>query len=118
MTIELMNQAIAEWRGYSFCRSEQSGGAEEWHDPDGEVVFNLLNYAGDLNAMHEAESQLVKDDDTCHLYVIHLESVVQSWMLANEKQCLFGDLWFWTNRATAAQRAEALLRTIGKWEDK
>ncbi|MCX8511180.1 MAG: hypothetical protein ORN83_05425 [Chthoniobacteraceae bacterium] len=57
------------------------------------------DYCNDLNAMHEAEWSLTDD---------------QLWRMArnierNDEQ--------WYFRATARQRAEAFLRTLGKWEE-
>jgi hypothetical protein len=57
------------------------------------------DYCTDLNAMHEAEESLTDD---------------QLWRMArnierNDEQ--------WYFRATARQRAEAFLRTLGKWEE-
>ena len=57
-----------------------------------------FNYCTDLNAMHEAEKTLRGGEwDT---YVD-----------------LLADTWIQVAHATARQRAEAFLRTLGKWED-
>ena len=56
------------------------------------------DYCNDLNAMHEAEKEILKID---YIYQWHL----------SETQC-FKD-W----HATARQRAEALLKTLCKWEE-
>jgi hypothetical protein len=64
-------------------------------------LSTIPNYHGDFNAMHEAEIQL---------------SIDQKVDMEHELIKLTGStflLW----RATAAQRAEAFLRTIGQWED-
>jgi hypothetical protein len=60
----------------------------------------------DLNAMHEAEKVLTA---ICEInaYITHLGTV-----LGRGDKTLFE-----FTHATAAQRAEAFLRTIGKWED-
>jgi hypothetical protein len=60
----------------------------------------LPDYLNDLNAMHEAEKVLT-DSDQKHKYA-SLLGRHDYWLLIH---------------ATAAQRAEAFLRTIGKWED-
>jgi hypothetical protein len=58
------------------------------------------NYCSDLNAMHEAEESLKgKQFGT---YGIALNDIDGS---------------LWGIRATARQRAEAFLRTLGKWEE-
>lgn len=59
----------------------------------------LPNYTTDLNAMHEAEKTLTPIQATT--YFVMLDELL-------EDRVVF---------ATAAQRAEAFLRTIGKWED-
>jgi hypothetical protein len=65
---------------------------EEWALP-------LPDYLNDLNAMHEAEKTL--SDDNLKSY--------RGWLVV----VCNGEHW----RATAAQRAEAFLRTIDKWEE-
>ena len=66
----------------------------------GELVF-VPDYLNDLNAMHEAEKVLILDCEWAN-YLDHLLVIVAEGSLVH---------------ATAAQRAEAFLRTIGKWED-
>ena len=73
----------------------------------GELVF-IPDYLNDLNAMHEAEKVLSRGEHYYQtggfgLYVENLGLV----------RC--GRLHL--IEATAAERAEAFLRTIGKWED-
>ena len=58
------------------------------------------NYCNDLNAMHEAEKVISKEqiDNYCDLL----------WPK--------GYGWFYAIHTTARQRAEAFLRTLGKWD--
>ena len=66
------------------------------------VTHNSIpDYLGDLNAMHEAEEVLTSEQVTS--YVDFLE-------LMNER-------WSTPAFATAAQRAEAFLRTLGLWTE-
>jgi hypothetical protein len=58
-------------------------------------------YDSDLNAMAEAEMHIIQAGSTYTHYVSELQRLTEH----NE--------W----RATASQRAEAFLRTIGKWKD-
>lgn len=58
----------------------------------------MPDYLNDLNEMHTAEKVLT--DEQAHRYEMHL---VESFT--------------YPTMATAAQRAEAFLRTLGKWED-
>jgi hypothetical protein len=75
---------------------------EKWcMDPKGVLRFNhhRPDYLNDLNAMHEAEKTLDYND---------LNDMEKSVSFH------FGVTPF---HATASQRAEAFLRTIGKWEE-
>ena len=87
-------------------------------DPDGlprttvcADALNLLpDYLHDLNAMHEAEKVLNKEkggDYAATLFDISLEGLIPT--KRDE------DAWFFHVRATATQRAEAFLRTLGLW---
>lgn len=63
-------------------------------------VSNLPNYLNDLNAIHEAWSMLNKADKG--QFITELFRVTQAGLSE-------------VYNATASQRAEAFLRTIGKW---
>lgn len=82
-------------------------------ETDGVVIPDYLN---DLNAMHEAEKTL--DDDQRVEYVRRLTDC--DFVEPEELDMLIEhsdrDLWQ-SAHATAAKRAEAFLKTIGKWED-
>jgi hypothetical protein len=107
MTDQQINQRIAEACGWTDIHD--SG---PWHyhtlwgyppikpGQGGNAYKYLPNYCGDLNAMHEAESTLNED---------------QLWQMAREIEKNWEDQWYF--RATAHQRAEAFLRTLGKWEE-
>jgi len=70
----------------------------DWSRSDGIGV--LPDYLNDLNAMHEAEKALDGMDQLTYLAKLHEGNHYCSWA----GTC-----------ATAAQRAEAFLKTIGKW---
>jgi hypothetical protein len=79
----------------------------------------LPDYLHDLNAMHEAALNL--GPDLGSEYAVRLRAIVHAdatpEMLRSDSMTKWcSDLYFY--EATAAQRAEALLRTIGKWETK
>lgn len=103
MTPEQINKAIAEHLGW-FLHEDKFGGPTYWAiKKDG--FINIYpsgnpNYYGDLNAMHEAEETLTEVDQWI-LYQCHLAEGQTKFIV----------------HATAAQRAEAFLRTIGKWQD-
>lgn len=103
MTDQQINAAIAEALGW-----EQKGNT--WLTPSGTPVFatDVPNYCNDLNAMHEAEKVLAPKNwnnfkknwwDYCKL--------LREGNDASE-----------AIHANARQRAEAFLRTLGKWEEK
>ena len=75
-------------RGYT-----PTPGAHKKHLPD---------YLNDLNAMHEVEASLFGRND---------------WSACKYERLLTRMTSSWAWHATAAQRAEAFLRTIGKWEE-
>jgi hypothetical protein len=101
MTDEQINQAIAEACG--IVGKNEYGPL--YQTPDGWVV-DCPQFATDLNAMHEAEKVLAP----------------KNWNRFSEKwwdyyhHLLDGDVHK-TIHATARQRAEAFLRTLGKWEE-
>jgi hypothetical protein len=80
--------------------AEACGWKTEYRDAVSSVTA-LPDYLNDLNAMHDAEKVLTSEQVTSYVY--SLESM-------NER-------WSTPAFATAAQRAEAFLRTIGKWEE-
>jgi hypothetical protein len=93
-------------------------------DPEGAAyrtnfgeLEHLPDYLNDLNAMHEAEKVLTdeqffdwsKDKHTDMSYNGHLFRIVDR-ATTPARPCRY-------HSASAAQRAEAFLRTIGKWEE-
>lgn len=76
-------------------------GNDEWQQE------KLPNYLNDLNAMHEAEKVLTPDYQT----VLYLDNL--GWVCRRDGPEV---PWLECPFATATQRAEAFLRTIGKWE--
>ena len=70
------------------------------------VVRVCPDYLNDLNAMHEAEKVLCDSPKRKHTYL--------QWLGCEDD---YTSTVFLCVAATAAQRAEAFLRTIGKWEE-
>jgi hypothetical protein len=95
MTDEQINQRIAEACGWRWDQGYR------WKDSSGLSAFawDIPDYCTDLNEMHEAEEFL-----SGNLWIGYVND------LANIEGNLFGI------RATARQRAEAFLRTLGKWD--
>jgi hypothetical protein len=67
------------------------------------------DYLNDLNAMHEAEKVLTPDRQ--EYFVCVLDRMLHGGRASDLSE------QFLSLHATAAQRAEAFLRTIGKWEE-
>ena len=114
MTDEQINAEIAEACGWKLKGSpEHQNATDGWQfghtfaiKPSGEVASHnsIPNYCGDLNAMHEAEKVLT--DEQCVFVRMHLRERLESHAASR---------YIW--HATARQRAEAFLRTLGKWEE-
>ena len=113
MKPEQQRIAIAEacgWKGWycTKCKKQVPPGQvayDEHHsDPDdscGGLCESSPDYLNDLNAMHDAEKVLNEKQ----------EDIMNSTLW----DIMDGRKYLW--HATASQRAEAFLRTIGKWKE-
>ena len=112
-----INQAIAESVGFTSIRMSALW---EFTDPpeDHQVLCGLnkdgksraiANYCNDLNAIQEAEKTIFGSSNAWEDFTINLICVLKasSMVELDVMVCLL--------QATARQRAEAYLRTIGKW---
>ena len=88
MTPEQQRVAIAEACG--------------WLKVHGHSVAGIPDYLNDLNAMHEAEKTLT--DKAHEEFRLNLYDLIR-----DDSRLIVS--------STASQRAEAFLRTIGKWEE-
>lgn len=81
---------------------------------EGDVIcFNdLPDYLNDLNAMHEAILSQVGTAGFVERFNSELMAIVQR---DQKRHIESAHLIFWIGNATASQRAEAFLHTIGKW---
>ena len=108
MTDDEINSAIADacgWKAHDHpeCMAKKEGWImpERWiMRPDGELVFHhcIPNYCNDLNAMHEVEKTILKNRNLWTNYFYALGATI-AW------------------HTTARQRAEAFLRTLGRWRE-
>ena len=96
MTDQQINAAIADECGWTGVNAAHRSGKAPRADYVG-VEF-IPDYSTDLNAMHEAEKTLTAKQ--FEDYLMEFFDVIHEPMLA-----------------TARQRAEAFLRTLGKWEE-
>jgi hypothetical protein len=103
MNEEQQRIAIAEACGWRQISDWKSAGINGQHptEPWTEVIPDYLN---DLNAMHEAEKTLSPKDKREYAYQLNGGYYTSGL-----------DDTFDIVHATAAQRAEAFLRTIDKW---
>lgn len=101
-----INIAIAEACGLLGPWTEQvtSCGCDGQWDLFNSDKVRLPDCCNDLNAMHEAE-KILKDNKN--------QRVWDSYILFLDESLGSGD----KIHATASQRAEAFLRTIGKWKE-
>ncbi len=91
--------AIAEacgWKRHTDVHSGKYSANDVWQTPDRRWSASCPDYLTDLNAMHEAENARITTAQLEEDYYFELKR---------------------NFRATAAQRAEAYLRTLGKWEE-
>ena len=111
MSEEEINIAIAEYRGWQILEPEVHR-AITYHwaiEPDGSKSI-LPDCCNDLNLMREAERLL--DDDQWLEYMLNLQDVLQrdpnrgKWIVCQDNM-----------HSTAAQRAKAFVKTIGKWKE-
>ena len=107
MTPEAQRIAIAEACGWTEI-SDWEGGMNGKHptEPWGDFIPDYLN---DLNAMHEAWQTLTPSQKTC------FESELYSIVIGQAEYNRNDDSPYITN-ATAAQRAEAFLKTLNLWK--
>lgn len=87
-----------------------------FYDPEGgHIVPNdVPNYSGDLNAIAEARRALLTTHDLEEQFTGELHKIVLREVMDIEIPS------HWAYRlieSTAAQQCEALLRTVGKWEE-
>lgn len=129
MTANEINQAIAEACGWTVGKPymSHSGWQRDFGKPPFEIdstwagepppmegcrinYDNCPNYVGSLDTMHDAWHTFGYDQRNTFEY--ELDRIVNAPFLANETVTVCPP----TN-ATAAQRAEAFLRTVSKWKD-
>ena len=103
MTDEQINQRIAEACGWGWFQEIWTGELLGKPIREQGPLRSIPDYCNDLNAMHEAEKVLA--DNQFMRYSRWIESFMQS---PHYRSYL---------SATARHRAEAFLRTLGKWEE-
>lgn len=129
-----MNVATAEWCGWKWWRCEELKttsfhpesavvvGAYKWTEiPRPEnwrtIAYYGPKYASDLNAMHEVEKGLESPEYRGNEYAAHVEGILERDILKIDPDCVPDVVGFEMIHASARQRDEALLRTVGLWRD-
>ncbi len=114
MSPEAQRIAIARACGWKENQSQGWGRPNVYDDDDPLVYWHthqLPNYLNDLNAMHEAEKAL-PTDDLIRRYVDELFHIAGG----GNGAIRFHGRWAMAT-ATAAQKAEAFLKTLDLWKD-
>lgn len=112
MNKEKQRIAIAESNGWYMC-----GTCAAWVNPvtnqceSSDIANCAPDYLNDLNAMHEAEKTLKDEYADMYPYELCKAVGVDPDELPIQSELLM------VLHATAAQRAEAFLKTLSKWED-
>jgi hypothetical protein len=104
MTPEAQRLAIAEACGFSCFPLNAAWGKGLCERVDG-TPTHVPDYLTDLNAMYEAEKVLTAEQ--ARAYDKELQKI-------GFRRRLAGAFWLW--HFTADWKAEAFLRTIGRWE--
>lgn len=104
---------LPKWDNELYARYRQIDPSAALDQP--EILCNHLgvpDYLHDLNAMFAAESGIVPAER--NKYMLALWGVVSN---PSKNPKLEPENWWKFLHASASQRAEAFLRTIGKWKD-
>jgi hypothetical protein len=117
MTPNEQNKAIAKYCSWTHHEStSETGDVDIWMNGPFSR-YSPPDYHSDLNAMHEAErklshEQLERYDK--YLFKLQLENH-NKWISGSKHEIYSAEKWIF--HATSQQRAEAFLRTIGKWKE-
>jgi hypothetical protein len=104
MTDKQINKAVVVLRGWRFVEDNPYY-EPYWEDPKGNMLSAYLdwfpNYAGCLNAMHDAEEWLMREDLHAYgCYVVNLYDKHSNVI-----------------HVTARMKAEEFLKVLGEWEE-
>lgn len=107
MTEQEQRIAIAEWRGWKDCFLSPGIGVTGNRPSPMDVYARALipDFLHDLNAIQDAAWTLPKDKRNDYMDYLH------------DIASMPGDYGWYEANASPSQRAEALLKTIGKWKE-
>lgn len=115
MNLDKQRIALAKAHGWRWNEEDR-----DWYHPvkcEQVSEFHLPDYLNDLNAVHEVETWLFDQ------YGDEGRRIFGAYLVAICSNCLgqifhTSDLHYWRSQhATATQRVEAILRTLGLWEN-
>ena len=110
MNKEKQRLSIAKAHGFTQLKLEQMPNHSDWKGFINEKWKWIPKYPEDLNAMHQARKVLTKDQELD--YAIQLGKLVSSHLPLNRATRIDFNI----ANATAAQHAEAFLKTLRLWE--
>jgi len=113
MSPEKQRIVIAEASEWTYEPEEVCGVIYPWLSESGDSYQELPDYLGDLNTCHEFEKTLSEEQKLKYYHYICV--AVRKENGQSDHESIYAPLH--TTHATATQRAEAFLRTIGKWEE-
>ena len=106
------NDIEKAWRVTAEIAAKYVNGREDQPDRVIAEPAPVPNYCNDLNAMHEAEKTLNEKEAMFYLHRLFQKRLKDG--STGTIACIMDNSVF----ATAPQRAEAFLSTLGKWKDK
>jgi hypothetical protein len=117
MSPEKQRIAIAEVRGYTHVRIVKciEGPPDHCIGHHSTQPHSVPDYINDLNAMHDVEKNFSASSDQMR-YAFNLLNVMKL-QVKYEDDDLNVDYCWHACTATAAQRAEAFLKTLNLWEE-
>jgi hypothetical protein len=126
MTDDQIRIAIAEWCGWkwkpsnitAFGASHPLGALGAWYDPHGnKSLTGPPYYHNDLNAVHEAEKMLTGFEQKRKYRDALICAVGLNPEYWCRKEFTPSEEYLRVACATARQRCEALLKTVGLWKE-
>jgi hypothetical protein len=111
MTDLEINIAIAEMCGWGFLSKDKFIVIPPNSPYSVQPLSTIPDYVNDLNAMHEAEKMSLSGSTAWLEFAVNLMRVLEAEQMSelNGMTCIL--------QATARHRAEAFLRTVGKWKE-
>lgn len=118
MTTQEQNLLLAKWDGWTDILqdpilTERFAGV----DPNTNTYKPLPSYTTDLNAVHELGMKLAKDQHIKYVNCLFLAVGINRYYYMTDDKAFPADQQFRVIHATASQRCEALLKTLGLWKD-